>query len=132
MTLIVNGVNLMQESTANGRYMGPFVALEGYKWQRSDVDGPGAGRQLDGDMRRDRIGKKRRIDVTCRPLYTSEAHTVLQAIDPDEFSVTYEDPQMGVRTCQMYSNNYSGGFKFKDPRTGAELWAGITFPLIEL
>lgn len=121
MTLIVNGLNMV-----------PYIFREGLKWQRSDVDGPGAGRQLDGNLRRDRIGEKIRLDVTCRPLTDEQQRTVLQAITPEKFLVTYTDPQKGERTnVEMYSNNYSTGYKIKR-HNGTVLWEGCTFPLIEL
>ena len=33
----------------------PYIAYGGVKWQRSDVDGEGAGRMLDGTLERNRM-----------------------------------------------------------------------------
>lgn len=120
MVLKVNGVNLL-----------PYIAFGGVKWQRSDVDGEGAGRTLDGTLQRNRVASKVRLDVTCRPLKSSEAKIVLQAIYPEFVSVEYTDPQNGgVVTRTMYSNNNPASFMMMKP-DGTEYWDGITFPLIE-
>ena len=54
MILEVDGVNIV-----------PYVAYQGIKWQRNDIDGPNAGRMLDTNMRRNRLGTKIRLDITC-------------------------------------------------------------------
>lgn len=109
----------------------PYIAKEGFSWKREDIDGPGAGRTLDnGNLRRDRLTTKYRIDITCRPLKTHEASTVLKAIKPEWVQVTYLDPEEGdFVTRKMYSNNIPAQFKLKR-RDGDILWVGITFPLI--
>lgn len=120
MTLTVNGVDML-----------PYVAYNGLKWQRADVDGPNAGRGMDATVIRDRVATKIRLDVTCRPLYLAEASTVLSAIKPEFVSVTYTDPEAGGNvTKTMYSNNIPAQFLMRD-RQGREMWSGITFPLIE-
>ena len=109
----------------------PYIASGGVKWQRSDVDGPGAGRTLDAKLRRNRVTSKRRLDVTCRPLTTAEASIVLTAIMPEWVSVEYTDPQEGrVVTRKMYANNNPASFLLPT-KDGKDWWNGITFPLIE-
>lgn len=120
MTLEINGVNMV-----------PYIAFGGFKWQRSDVDGEGAGRDLSGDLHRNRVGTKRRLDITCRPLTSAEASLVLTTIMPEWVNVRYYDPQEGrVVTKEMYSNNNPATYQLRQ-NNGTELWGGITFPLIE-
>ena len=120
MILKVNGVDMI-----------PYIAYNGFKWQRSDVDGPDAGRDLSGNLHRDRVATKRRLDVTCRPLKTAEVQIVLTAIMPEWVTVEYLDPQEGlVVTKTMYSNNNPATFLIRHS-DGTEWWNGITFPLIE-
>ena len=109
----------------------PYVAYNGLKWQRSDLDAPNSGRTLDGLMHRSRVASKIRLDVTCRPLLKNEASIVLSAVFPEWVSVTYTDPMNGTEvTKTMYSNNNPASFLLKK-RDGREYWSGITFPLIE-
>lgn len=115
MTFTIDGVSLL-----------PYVSENGIQWQRSDQDGPAAGRTLDGIMHRMRVATKIRLDITCKPLTTAEASVVLRAILPEYVTVTYDDPMEGtVVTRTMYSNNNPATCQ----RDG--LWGGITFPLVE-
>ena len=120
MTLEINGVNIV-----------PYIARKGFKWQRSDIDGEGAGRMLDGTLERNRMATKIRLDITCRPLKASEASIVLTAIMPEFVTVKYHDPQLNsIVTKTMYANNNPASFLI-GKADGTEWWDGITFPLIE-
>ena len=116
--------------TINGTDIVPYIAFGGIKWQRSDVDGEGAGRTLDGNMRRNRVATKIRLDITCRPLTAKEAAIVLSLIMPEWVTVVYTDPQAGATlSTQMYANNNTATYAILR-RDGTECWSGITFPLI--
>lgn len=108
----------------------PYIAYRGVKWQRSDVDGASAGRDLNGDLRRNRMATKRRLDITCRPLKAEEAALVLTAIMPEWVTVHYTDPQAGEVTKTMYANNHPASYLML-AENGQEWWDGISFPLIE-
>lgn len=108
-----------------------YIAYQGLKWQRSDIDAPNSGRTLDALMHRGRVATKIRLDVTCRPLTRAEASRVLTAIMPEYVTVTYTDPQKGTNVSKtMYSNNNPASFCIRHD-DGTEWWAGIEFPLIE-
>lgn len=110
----------------------PYIAKQGVKWSRNDVDGPNTGRSLENAyLTRDRVATKIRLDVTCRPMTAAETKTLLQAIYPEYVSVIYTDPMAGKEvTKEMYSNNIPASYLMKK-RDGTEWWSGITFPLIE-
>lgn len=82
-------------------------------------------------MIRDRVAIKIRLDITCRPMTAAETKIVLQAIEPEFVTVTYDDPMSGeVVSRTMYSNNIPATYLLYRP-DGTEWWSGITFPLIE-
>ena len=82
-------------------------------------------------MFRQRVSTKIRLDITCRPLTSAEAKTVLSVIQNEYVTVTYKDPQMNaVVTKTMYSNNNPASYMILK-NSGIEYWDGITFPLIE-
>ena len=115
----------------DGKDMTPYVAYGGFKWQRSDIEGSDAGRDLTGRLRRNRIATKIRLDITCRLLKSDEVHTVLSAIMPEYVTVKYYDPEAGmVVEKKMYSNNNPASFQLRKP-DGTIWWSGVTFPLIE-
>lgn len=120
MVLKIDGVDMVD-----------YIAYGGFKWQRSDVDGSDAGRDLSGKMRRNRVATKVRLDITCRLLKSEELEVVLTAVMPEYVTVKYYDPQQGiVVTKTMYSNNNPATFQLKRP-DGTVWWSGVTFPLIE-
>ena len=114
----------------NGEDFIPFIAKQGVKWQRNDIDAPNSGRTMDGMMQRGRVATKIRLDITCRPLTAEEARLVLNTILPEYVSVDYYDPMSGERYgVTMYSNNNPASFLIEKPDD--DWWSGITFPLIE-
>ncbi len=117
----VNGVDLL-----------PYVAENGIRWTRFDVEAPDTGRTLDGVMHRGRVAKKVRLDVSCRPLLSSEAAVVLAAIEPEYVTVQYVDPMDGLTVKTMYSNNIpvTCSTVFDDVDRTAR-WRDLTFPLVE-
>ena len=118
-TFTVNNVNML-----------PFIQEDGIKWTRFDVEAPDTGRTLDGVMHRGRVAVKIRLDVTCRPLTSEEAQTVLTAIAPEFVTVRYVDPMQGSVVKTMYSNNIPAlcATVYDD---GSARWEGLEFPLIE-
>lgn len=110
--------------------LAPYIAFNGLKWSRNDIDASDAGRDQSGLMHRARIAIKIRFDVTCRPLTQAEAKIVLTAIKPRWLEVQYFEIQDGIqKTKKMYSNNIPAEFLI---RMGTEnYWGGISFPLIE-
>lgn len=119
MVFTIDGVDIL-----------PYIAYKGLKWTRSDIDGPDAGRTMDGLMHRQRVATKIRLDITCRPLTDGEASTLLKAILPVYVEVSYTDPMEGTTvTRTMYSNNNPASFLLLKGTVG--LWDGISFPLVE-
>ena len=123
----------------------PYIAYQGVKWTRNDVDGPNTGRTMSGLMVRDRVATKIRLDITCRPLKNDELKILLNLLLPVFVEVTYDDPMYGLVTKTMYANNNPATFLFKrefnppeswyichdsapDP---FEYWTEVTFPLVE-
>lgn len=108
----------------------PFIAHQGLKWSRNDVDGPNAGRDMTGTMHRDYLGTKYRFDVTCIPLSSAQLSTILQAIAPQEVELTYTDPKTNTdKTGRFYSNNFPATMYWSGK---GGLWIGLAFPLIEV
>ena len=123
-----------------------YIAHQGVKWSRNDIDGVNAGRTISGLMIRDRVATKIRLDITCRPLKNDELRTLLNLLLPEFVTVTYDDPMYGVVSKTMYANNNPATFLFKrEPKVPElwsfchpgeapepfEYWTNVTFPLVE-
>lgn len=120
MTVSINGTDITN-----------FIAFGGLKRGRNDIDGPDAGRTLDGVMHRARVATKLRYDISCRPLKTAELRILEGLIMPEYVTVTITDPYYGTITKTMYSNNTTAAFLIRK-KNGSEYWGGIDFPLIEV
>ncbi|MFR4588743.1 MAG: DUF6711 family protein, partial [Streptococcus lutetiensis] len=65
-----------------------------YEVTVQDLDGE-TNRNANGDMIRDRIAVKRKLNLEWQPLSQSEISTLLTAVSGVFFTVTFPDPQLG-------------------------------------
>ncbi|WP_346888344.1 DUF6711 family protein [Clostridium sp. UBA1056] len=66
-----------------------------------DLDGE-SNRNANGDLVRDRITVKRKINLEWPPLTQGQISTLLNAVSSVFFTVTFPDPQLGLITKTMY------------------------------
>lgn len=104
------------------------VAPKSFQVGIQDVDGE-TGRNANGDMVRDRITTKRKLECEWGALSQSEASQILNAVSGVFFSVSYPDPIEGQTTKTFYVGDrtspiYTFTNKFKP-------WSGLKFNLIE-
>ena len=116
MTLMVDGHDIRR-----------FVQFDQYTVRREDLDGPNAGRTLDGVMHRDYLGGKRNVEVQLVPLTNADwgflEHTVLRGRPWNQ--VTFED--FGVTaTMKAYHSSFNGVYN-----SGTARWHGGRLKFIE-
>lgn len=86
---------------------------------------------MDGNLVRNKITTKYKLNVICKPLNRTDARTVLGAIKSQSFPVRYLDPEEGgyvTRTCHA-SDIPAHVLTFAE--SGEAYWMGIEFSLIE-
>ena len=66
-----------------------------------DIDGE-TGRNANGDMVRDRITTKRKLDCEWGMLTQDEMSQLLNAVSPEFFTVSYPDPMLGQTTKNVF------------------------------
>lgn len=97
----------------------------------SDVDSPSTTRNAKGDLIRDRVNVKRKIELDFPPMKQSDMQTLLTAIQDQFFSVTYLDPQLGIITRTMYVGDRSAPL-YKYGAGGSDiLWENVKFNFVE-
>lgn len=93
-----------------------------------DVDGE-TGRNANGNMVRDRITTKRKLEIEWGMLTQSECKAILDAVSPVFFSVNYPDPISGQSTRTFYVGDRTApAYSFTDK---LKPWSGLKFNLIE-
>lgn len=99
-----------------------------YEVTVQDLDGE-TNRNANGDMIRDRIAVKRKLNLEWQPLSQSEISTLLTAVSGVFFTVTFPDPQDGLITKTMYvGDRTSPAYQFKN---GEVKWSGLKMNFIE-
>lgn len=96
----------------------------------SDLDGE-SNRNANGEMIRDRIGVKRKINLEWAPLTQSEISTILTAVSGVFFTVTFPDPQNGIITKTMYVGDRTSPAYFYDEKNNQVKWQGLKMNFIE-
>lgn len=93
-----------------------------------DFDGE-SNRNANGNLVRDRIAVKRKLNLEWGPLTQSEIETLLNAVSSVFFTVTYPDPQLGVVTKTMYvGDRNSPAYSCIN---GVVKWSGLKMNFIE-
>ena len=101
-----------------------------FKVSINDIDGD-TTRNANGDMMRDRITTKRKLELEFPPLTQTQISTLLNAVASVFFTVTYQDPILGMVTKTFYVGDRSTPIlKFGNGTTDL-YWEGLSMNFIE-
>ena len=122
----------MNSLKIDGTEIANLIKVDGFHWERNDLDGPNAGRTLDGLAVRDLIASKIRLpDLDCRELTGAERATLENALFSAEFhTVECDDAIFRGVPRTMYCSSMSSGFS-RRKQNGTEYWKGTKFTLVE-
>ena len=109
----------------------PYIAWQGLSFSRNDVDGPDAGRTMDGRMHRNRVAVKEKIQIKTVPLTRAQVSTLQILLYPETLTVrvTPYPRTNAAAVFSMYSNNVTTQHIIH--RESGEDLQAMTFPLIE-
>lgn len=107
-----------------------WIASNGFKWERNDIDAPDSGRDMNGTMRRRIVTRKDKMQITCRSLTSSQITQLFNAIASTTFSVTYTVPGNHSRTADFYNSKKSAGVV--QDIGSAIIYEGVGFDMIEV
>ncbi|WP_424349586.1 DUF6711 family protein [Latilactobacillus sp. 5-91] len=96
-----------------------------------DIDG-NTTRNAKGNMNRDRVAVKRKLQVSWGPCSMAESAAILQAVSAVFVDVTYPDPQDGeVVTRTFYVGDRTAPTYSWNPKLAKMEWKGISFDFVE-
>lgn len=99
-----------------------------YEATVTDLDGE-TNRNANGELIRDRIAVKRKLNLEWGPLTQAETQTLLSAVSSVFFTVTFPDPQSGMITKTMYVGDRTApAYSFIN---GEVKWQGLKMNFIE-
>lgn len=101
-----------------------------YEATVSDLDGE-SNRNANGELIRDRIAVKRKLNLEWGPLTQSEIQTLLSAVSSVFFTVTFPDPELGVVTKTMYVGDRTAPAYMYDEKAKEVKWQGLKMNFIE-
>lgn len=107
-----------------------YIASDGYKWERNDIDSHNSGRDSNGMMHRRVIAQKDKLQITCRALTAYELGVLINALDTTTATVEYTVPGKGQRTSEFYNSKRSAGV-VQDTGNSVQ-YSGVSFDLIEV
>ena len=114
MSLIINGVTV--------------VTPKSFKVSISDVDGE-TGRNARGDMVRDRVAVKRKLECEWGLLSQAEMSALLTAVKSEFFTVSYPDPEVGIVSRTFYVGDRSApAYSWAN---NLKPWSGLSMNFIE-
>ena len=108
-----------------------IAAPKSYQATVSDIDGE-SNRNANGELIRDRIAVKRKLEMEWGPLDDSEISVLLTAVKDTFFECTFPDPQEGgSKTCTMYVGDRSAPAYMYDENSKEMKWTSLKMNFIE-
>jgi len=96
-----------------------------------DIDGE-TYRNTRGNLIRDRITTKRKLECEWPPLTMTQISTLLKAVQDVYFTVEYPDPFEGATITKIfYVGDRTAPLLKKNPQTGEWQWEGLSMNFIE-
>lgn len=94
----------------------------------SDLDGE-SERNANGQLIRDRIAVKRKINLEWSPLTQTESSKLLNAVSDVFFTVEFPDPQLGIISKTMYvGDRTTPAYSYIN---GVIKWSGLKMNFVE-
>jgi hypothetical protein len=101
------------------------------KWNLSDLDGDSSTRNQNGDLFRDRVAVKRKVECSWLPLNGRDMAALLTAVSDPFFELTYPDALAGAnRTMTCYVGDRSAPI-MRPNASGEWLWGSVSMNFIE-
>ena len=98
-----------------------------YEWGVNDVSSADSGRTEDGKMHKERIARKRKLELEWANVPMATAHAVLQAFAPNYVNVNCLDPLANGYTTKKFYSGDQGASAYNIVK---DVWT-VSFNIIE-
>lgn len=114
---------------ANGR---PLPDPAGFSVEVADLDASGE-RDITGNLHREKVAQKVSLEMQYRNIDWNMAREILSAVNPEQYSFTYQDPRTGgMQSGSFYTGNRKCNAVWMPAgRSPAGWYADVTFSVIE-
>ena len=99
-----------------------------FKWSLQDISDSNAGRTEDTLMHKNRIGQKRKIELSWRGLNTAQVSAILQAFNNEYVEVVFLDALAGTYLSKTF---YVGDRSTPMYSSVLDIWENVSFNIIE-
>lgn len=106
------------------------TAPKTYQPSLNDIDGA-TNRNANGELIRDRIATKRKLEMEWGPLSQNEISTLLNAVADEFFECEFLDPKDGVIAKTMYVGDRTAPAYLYDSDSGEMKWKSLKMDFIE-
>lgn len=106
----------------------PILPPSGWELKCNDMSKPSAGRDENGEMHKERIGRAIRIDLTWSALSAIELQEILDVFRSEYFTVIYRDPE--ARTGWNEAVFYAGDISYRMYSSALEIFSDLKIPII--
>ena len=115
----------------SGRYtdITNLIANKGITWSFNSVDADGAGRSLDGIMHRKQIAIKNKLEITCRPMTSTEVEELRTLLANEWLDVKFTDNAEVITFKGYRGANVSTAVLVS--HNNKDMWGNLRFSLIE-
>lgn len=116
----------------------PMIKVDGvaiktpstFSWSINEVSASSAGRDATGYMYKERITRKRKIQLAWNAPTPQETQDILNAFSPQYFKVTYYDPLAGrTQTRNFYAGDQSA--PVRRWTVNNKIYEQVSFDIIE-
>lgn len=119
----------MEILVINGHDYSKYVESKGFGWSRNDLDSEKTTRTKDGNLRRDKIGTKRKLSYNMMNMKRELLAQLDDDLSEKTFSAKYSDLH-GVQTRTFYCSSFNATMDSAYTDDGE--WSGATFSMIEV
>lgn len=119
----------MEVLVINGHDYSQYIERKGVNWSRNDLDSEKTKRVKSGNLRRYKIGTKRKLSYTLFHMTQAQLAQLDDDLSADTFTARYLDLH-GVQEREFYCSGFSAELDLLCKDGG--LWSGASFSMIEV